>query len=36
MENSERLDRQALPGIELSISRLPVLSADPLRHWFGP
>ena len=34
-ENSERLGRQARPGIEPGISRLPVLSAEPLCHWWG-
>ena len=32
MENSERLGQQARPGIEPGISRLPALSAEPLRH----
>ena len=34
-ENSERLGQQAQPGIETGTSRLPVLSAEPLRHWWG-
>ena len=33
-ENSERLGRQALPGIESGTSRLPVTSAEPLSHWW--
>ena len=35
MENSERLGRKARPGIETGTSRLPALSAEPLRHWWG-
>ena len=35
-ENSERLGRQARPGIEPGTSRLPVLSTEPLRHWWDP
>ena len=31
METYERLSRLARSGIE----RLPVLSAEPLRHWWG-
>ena len=33
-ENSERLGRQALPEIEPSTSRLPVISAESLSHWW--
>ena len=35
MENSERLGRQAQPGIEPDAFRLPVLSAEPLSHWWS-
>ena len=35
MENSERLDQQERLGIEPSTSRLPALSAEPLRNWWG-
>ena len=31
-ENSERLGRQAQPGIEPGTSHLPILSAEPLHH----
>ena len=34
-ENSEPLDRQARLGIEPATSRLPVLSAEPLHHWWS-
>ena len=34
-ENSERLCRQVRPGFKLGTSRLPALSAVPLRHWWG-
>ena len=34
-ENSGHLHRQARPEIEPGTSRLPALSADPLRHWWG-
>ena len=34
-ENSERLGRQARPGIEPGTTRQPVSSAEPLRHWWG-
>ena len=34
MENSEELGRQAQLLIEPETSRLPALSADPLRHWW--
>ena len=33
-EYSQRLGQQVRAGIEISTSRLPVLSADPLRHWW--
>ena len=33
MKNSERLGRQARLGIEAGTFRLPILSAEPLRHW---
>ena len=36
MESSERLGRQARPEIEPDTSRRPALSAEPLRHWWGP
>ena len=32
-ENSERLGRQARPGIESDTSLLPFFSAEPLGHW---
>ena len=35
MENSERLGRQARPGIEPDTSRLPILNADLHSHWCG-
>ena len=35
MEISERPGRQARPGIEPRTSRLPVLSSEPLRHWWS-
>ena len=35
MENSERFGRQVRPGIEPGTFRLPALSAEPLRHWWG-
>ena len=35
-ENSEQLDRQARPRIEPFTSRLPVLRAKPLGHWWNP
>ena len=35
MENSERLGRQARPGIEPGTSSLLVLSAEQLVHWRG-
>ena len=35
MENSKRLGQQAQPGIESGTSRLPALSVEPLRHWWG-
>ena len=34
-KNSEQLGQQARPGMEPGISRLPALSAEPLRHWWG-
>ena len=34
-ENFERLGRQARPGFEPGISRLPVLITEPLRLWRG-
>ena len=34
-QNSERLFRQTRLGIEPGTFRLPVLSAEPLRHWRG-
>ena len=34
-EISEGLGRQLRPGIELDTSRLPALSTEPLRHWWG-
>ena len=34
-ENSERLSRQARPGIETGTSSLPALSAEPLCQWWG-
>ena len=34
-ENSERLGQQARSGIEPGTSRLPVLNAEPLRHFRG-
>ena len=35
MENSERLGRQARPGIEPGTSRLPALNVEQLHHWWG-
>ena len=35
MENSERLGQQAREGIEPVTSRLPVLNAEPLGHWWN-
>ena len=35
MKKSERLARQARPGIEPGTSRRPALSAEPLRIWWG-
>ena len=35
MENSERLGGQARSGTEPGTSRLPLLSAEQLRHWWG-
>ena len=34
MKNSKRLGRQARPGFELGTCRLPVLSVEPLRHFW--
>ena len=34
-ENSKRLGRLTRPRIEPGISRLPVMSAELLRHWRG-
>ena len=34
-ENSERLGRQKRLEIEPGTSRLPALSPEPLRHWWG-
>ena len=35
-KNSERIDRQARPGIKPpGTSHLPILSAEPLRYWWG-
>ena len=35
-ENSERLGRQARPGIEPRTSRQPAFGVEPLGHWWGP
>ena len=35
MEISDRLGRQARPGIEPDTSRLQDLRAESLRHWWG-
>ena len=35
MENSERLDQQARPGIEVRTSRILVLRAETLGHLWG-
>ena len=36
MENSERLDRQARRKSRTRTHRLPILSTEPLRLWWGP
>ena len=35
-ENSERLGPQTRLGIKPDTSRLPVLTTEPLGHWWGP